>query len=305
MDQLITKPVSLQSGDTVAIICSARKVSEQEIQFAVNTFETWGLHVLKGKTIGAADFQFGGSDDLRVADLQLMLEDENIKAIFIARGGYGTVRIIDRINFSSLINSPKWICGFSDVTVLHNALLNQGVASLHCAMPFSFATSDVSAIERMKQVLFGSELSYEINPQPINRSGNAKGILCGGNLSILVNQIGTATDIDTSGKILFIEDVDEHLYHLDRMMQQMKRSGKLSSLAGLVVGYLTDMKNLNPENPFGKTADQIVADAVKDFNYPVCFGFPSGHESNNQPLIIGAAVDLQVNENLVRINFIR
>lgn len=298
------RPPALIEGDQVYLLSTARKISADELKPAIELLKAWKLIPVIGETISANEFQFAGSDELRKLDFEKALFNPEIKMIWAARGGYGTVRIIDQIDFTAIKKNPKWICGFSDLTVLQQHMLkNFQLMSLHGTMPISLSKNTEASKVKLHDVLFGNELSYSLPHHPLNRTGTSNGILCGGNLSILVNLIGTASDIDTRGKILFIEDVDEHLYHFDRMMQQMKRIGKLSHLAGLIVGHLTDMKNLNPENPFGKTAEEIVADTVKEFSYPVCFGFPAGHEADNQPLIIGATINMQVKYDASLINF--
>jgi muramoyltetrapeptide carboxypeptidase len=228
-----------------------------------------------------------------------MLDDQSIKAVLFARGGYGTVRIIDDLDWRKFLKKPKWLCGFSDITVIHSHLLTvYDAPSVHSIMAINFATATPGSMESLRKVLFGEMLSYEIPPHDFNRAGNAKGILCGGNLSILYSLAGSVSDIDTNGKILFIEDIDEHLYHLDRMMMAAKRAGKLENLSGLVVGHFTDMKNKDDANPFGKSAYEIIAGHVSEFDYPVCFGFPSGHEPDNRAVVTGEQWILEAGENV-------
>lgn len=296
-------PSALRSGDKIGIVSTARKISPEEIQPAVTLIRSWGLEVVIGDTIGKEDFQFAGTDDERIADFQKMLDDDSVRAIICARGGYGTVRIIDELDFRKFLKNPKWICGFSDVTVLHAHLLQVfNCASLHCSMPVNFSANTPESLDNIRKVLFGEQLKYEIPSAPFNKTGRAEGILCGGNLSILYSLAGSASDIDTAGKILFIEDIDEHLYHIDRMMMQLKRSGKLENLAGLIVGHFSGMKNLDESNPFGKTAYEIIADAVSEYDYPVCYSFPAGHEPDNRALISGKQTVLTVTDRNVVIS---
>ena len=290
-------PSRLKKGDKIALVATSRKISQEEIQFAIDTIKGWGLEVVLGSTIEKEAFQFAGTDEERLADFQNQLDDDSVKAIICARGGYGTVRFVDEIDFRKFTKKPKWICGYSDITVLHSHLLNvYQIASVHSTMPLSFKENTEDSLESLRDLLFGENVSYKFNYHPLNKFGKEEGILCGGNLSLLQNLSGTDSDIDTDDKILFIEDVDEYLYHFDRMMQWLKRSGKLENLAGLVVGHLTKMKNLDEAKPFGKTVEEIIMDAVSEYEYPVCFGFPAGHENDNRALIVGGEYFLNVNE---------
>lgn len=297
-------PSPLLSGNKIGIVSTARKISLEEIHPATEIIKSWGLEVITGETIGKEDFQFAGTDEERIADFQQMLNDDSIRAIICARGGYGTVRIIDGLDFRRFLKKPKWICGFSDVTVLHSHLLNVfNCASLHCSMPVSFPTNTPESLESIRKILFGKTLKYEIPANDFNRAGETEGILCGGNLSILYSLSGSVSDIDTTNRILFIEDIDEHLYHVDRMMIQLKRSGKLEKLSGLVVGHFSGMKNLDEANPFGKTAYEIIADTVSEYDYPVCYGFPAGHEPDNLALVMGNKIKLTVTGDNAGISF--
>ena len=295
MIENIITPQKLKAGDKIGIVATARKISLKEIQFAIDTINGWGLKVVLGSTIGKEDFQLAGTDEERLADFQNMLDDDSVKGIICARGGYGTVRFIDEVDFRKFSKRPKWICGYSDITVLHSHLLGvYNIASVHSTMPLSFKENTEDSLESLREILFGENVSYSFAANKLNRIGTEEGILCGGNLSLLQNLSGTDSDLETDEKILLIEDVDEYLYHFDRMIQWLKRSGKLNNLSGLVVGHLSKMKNLNEQNPFGKTAEEIVAEAVKEFDYPVCFGFPAGHENDNRALIIGGRYGLTV-----------
>ena len=253
----------MQQGDTIAIVCTARKITEAELRPAINTLEIWGYKVKLGSTIGLECDQFGGTDAERTADMQAQLDDPNVKAILCARGGYGTVRMVDGLDFSAFAKDPKWLIGYSDVTVLH-AHINQiyGVPTLHATMPVNFATNAPTALESLHQVLQGERPTYTFPSYELNSAGEAEGILVGGNLSVLYSISGSASDIDTDGKVLFLEDLDEYLYHVDRMMMQMKRSGKLAKLAGLVIGGMSDMNDNTI--PFGRTAEQIIKEHVAE-----------------------------------------
>jgi len=284
----------LKKGDKIGIISTARKINIEELKYAIELIESWGLKVVLGKTIGASQDQYAGDDTLRSEDLQYMLDKADINAILCARGGYGTVRIIDDLDFSNFIKQPKIIAGFSDVTVLHSHLHNMNAPTLHSSMPISFKSNTKESIESLKKALFGENSDISCDGHSLNRKGKAKGQIIGGNLSILYSLIGTPSDIDTKGKILFIEDLDEYLYHIDRMMTSLKRSGKLKSIKGLIVGGMTKMNDNTI--PFGKTAEQIIFEAVSDYNYPVCFNFPAGHIDHNLTLKFGEDVQLDVGE---------
>jgi muramoyltetrapeptide carboxypeptidase len=261
---------------------------------AVKVLQEWGLEPVLSPNLFRVQDQFAGSDEERAADLQQMLDDPSIKAIISARGGYGTIRIVDQLDFSLFKKQPKWIIGYSDITVLHSHLHTLGFETLHATMPVNFGVNEEATLS-LKNMLFGSNASYTFGPHTLDRRGNASGPLVGGNLSLLYALNGSISDIDTTGKILFLEDLDEYLYHVDRMMVSMKRSGKLKGLAGLIVGGMTEMKD--NEIPFGKTAEQIVFDAVKDYDYPVCFDFPAGHVDRNLAMILGRRVNLKVDKN--------
>ena len=294
---MLLRPPYLKTGDTVILLSTARKVTVEDMAPAVKTFESWGLKVRLGKTIGLSDHQYAGTDAERLADIQAAVNDPDIRAIICARGGYGTVRIVDDIDWTGLLAHPKWITGFSDMTYLH-VHLNQtlGVQTLHSSVPGLFHRNTPEAIDSIRQHLFGEEVIYDVPPHPLNRPGEAKGVLIGGNLSILYSITGTKSGFNTAGKILFIEDIDERLYHIDRMMINLKRSGKLSDLSGLIVGGMTDMSD--NAVPFGKSAEQIIAEHVAGYNYPVCFNFPAGHIANNQAIVLGKVTKVKVGETV-------
>lgn len=290
-------PTKLKPGDKVIIISSARKVLPEEVNAAVEVLKSWGLLVEFGDNLYAEFNQFAGSDLQRTNDLQKAINDESIKAILFARGGYGTVRIVDAINYSALTKNPKWVIGFSDITVLHAHLeRNFGIATLHSPMAFNFQKTSEEVLEKIKNLLFEGSQQYKVAAHPMNRKGESEGLLIGGNLSIIYSLLGSVSDSDTDGKILFLEDLDEYLYHIDRMLQSLKRAGKLAKLAGLIIGGMNDMKdNLVP---FGKSPEEIILDAVKEFDYPVCFGFPSGHLPINFPLLLGDKIHFSVLEEV-------
>lgn len=296
------RPPYLKEGDTVAIVATARKVSKFEMKPTVDLLHSWGLKTAPGKNLYKEQNQFAGSDEDRSGDLQRALNNKNVRAILFARGGYGTVRVIDQIDWKKFIKDPKWLIGYSDLTVVHSHVHRHcNVQSLHAPMSLNLPKLNETCLNVFKQTLFGQPLRYSSSKQQphlekLNRKGKAKGRLVGGNLSVLYSLAGSASDIDTNGKILFLEDLDEYLYHIDRMMMNLKRNGKLSGLAGLIVGGMTEMKD-NPI-PFGKTAEEIIHDAVKEYNFPVVYGFPAGHIPNNYPLILGSEVTLNVTEKM-------
>lgn len=297
-------PPYLKTGDAIGIAATARKISEAEIQPAIQLIEKRGFKVKLAPNIFLSDNQYAGTDLQRTQGFQQLLDDTEIKAILCARGGYGTVRIIDKLDFSSFLKNPKWIAGYSDVTVLHSHIhSNFNTETLHSTMPLNFPADGSSneATETFFNALKGERLEYKIASHSFNRTGKTSAILTGGNLSILYSLNGTLSDIDTGDKILFIEDLDEYLYHIDRMMQNLKRSGKLEHLKGLIVGGMSDMNDNTI--PFGKNAEEIIRDTVSEYDYPVCFDFPAGHNGNNHALTLGREVELDVSESGVSLKF--
>ncbi|PIV50848.1 MAG: LD-carboxypeptidase [Flavobacteriaceae bacterium CG02_land_8_20_14_3_00_34_13] len=289
------RPSFLKKGDKVAIVSTARKVSLEELQPALQLLKSWQLEAIIGKTIGAEEHQFSGNDFLRAEDFQCMLNNPEIKAIWCARGGYGTVRIIDLLDFNEFKKHPKWIIGYSDVTVLHSHLHVLGFESLHAQMPVDINNKSEATIETLRQALFGEEYVIGcVAKDAQTKVGISRGQLVGGNLSILYSLCGSPSAIDTKGKILFIEDLDEYLYHIDRMLQNLKRNGYFENLAGFIVGGMAKMNDNTI--PFGKTAEEIIAETVSGYNFPVCFGFPAGHMEDNQAIILGTEVVLEVGE---------
>ena len=295
---MLLRPPSLKKGDTVYFLSTAKKISRQEIDLAVKTYQSWGLNVVIGETIGKEHNQFAGTDEERLRDFQKAIDDNTIKAIICARGGYGTVRIMDEIIFDEFLKHPKWLVGFSDLTFLQTNISNNiGIQCLHAQMPIQFGRAVPESIETLRRELFGEKNEYVIAPHELNRKGETEGILIGGNLSILYSITGTKSGINTDRKILFLEDLDEYLYHIDRMMVNLKRSGKLHGLAGLVIGGFTDMHD--NQIPFGKSAYEIIAEHVNEFNFPVCFDFPAGHVEDNRALVIGKTYQLKVSDKEV------
>ncbi len=294
-------PPFLKAGDTVALVCTARKFFPEDTKPAIDLLESWGLNVKLGATIGLDNFQLGGTDTERTADFQAQIDDENVQAIWCARGGYGTVRIIDSLDFTKFKKHPKWIMGFSDVTVLHSQLNVERVASLHSIMPFTVPTAPDEVKETLRKALFGETLSYSIPSKSYDVKGTASGELVGGNISILYSLLGSKSAIDTKDKILFIEDLDEYLYHIDRMMYNLKRNGYFEQVKGIIVGSMADMHD--NEIPFGQNEVQIITEIAKDFSIPIAFQFPAGHQKDNRTLILGQQVAFEVNEKEIKLKF--
>jgi muramoyltetrapeptide carboxypeptidase len=294
-------PAYLQKGDTVAIVSTARKNLDDNLKPAIDQLHSWGLEVVIGKTNGLEYHQLAGTDEERAADFQTQMDDPNIKAIWCIRGGYGTVRMIDLLDFSRFKENPKWIVGFSDVTVLHSYLNRINIASIHAAMPITIARASAESIETLRKALFGESLDYKLDFDPANKLGSTKGEVVGGNLSILYSMMGSNAQIDCKGKILFIEDLDEYLYHIDRMMMSLKRCGCFDGLHGLVVGSMTKMKD--NDIPWGKNANEIIQDVTKDYSFPVLYNFPVGHFRDNRALILGKQATLEVNNQFSTLQF--
>lgn len=299
---MVTPPY-LRYGDKVGLVATARKISVKELDDGVALLKSWGLVPVLGKTIGLEQDQYAGSDFQRAQDFQQFLDDTDIKAIWCARGGYGTVRIIDQLDFYKFVKYPKWIVGYSDVTVLHSHLNKIGFKTIHGTMPVSLEDNSAFAKASLKQSLLGEKPDFSFRTtHKLNRLGTAKGELVGGNLSILYSLCGSSSSIDTAGKILFIEDLDEYLYHIDRMIINLKRNRMLDHCAGMVVGGMTKMHD--NRIPFGKTAQEIVLDAVKECDFPVAFDFPAGHLDDNRALILGNDVALSVEASQTTLKYI-
>ena len=293
-------PPNLQKGDSIAIVATARKNIDDNLKPAIEWLKNWGLNVKIGTTIGLDLNQLAGTDLQRAADFQAQLDNPNIKAIWCVRGGYGTVRMLDLLDFTAFIKNPKWIVGFSDVTVLHNHLNTMGFKSIHGIMPISSKSTKL-AKETLRIALFGEPLSYKIAPHPMNRFGKGTGELVGGNLSILYSVLGSKSAINCDNKILFIEDLDEYLYHIDRMLMNLKRCGCLENLNGIVVGAMTKMKD--NDIPWGKNALEIIEDITENYKIPIVFNFPAGHIADNRALILGSSVSMEVDKNGTKLVF--
>jgi muramoyltetrapeptide carboxypeptidase len=291
-------PPYLKKGSVIGITCPSSAVAIEKINSAAEIFKEKGFKVKLGKTCGAEFNYFSGTDDERLNDLQAMLDDPEIDAIMMGRGGYGMSRIIDGLDFTTFKQSPKWICGFSDIVVLQSHLqANFEIPTLHSPMcrAFRLETEKADHIQTFFKTITGAPVTYSIPPSTYNRKGKAEAILTGGNLAILAHLTGSVSEVNMDGKILFIEDIGEHKYHIDRMMLNLKRAGKLNKLKGLIVGYFTDVEDT--DRPFGQTVEQIILDKVKEFDFPVCFNFPAGHEDINYTLTLGMEHKLAVNEN--------
>ncbi len=297
---MITPP-KLQKGDTIAILATARKNIDDNLKPAIDLLHSWGLEVVIGKTIGLDNNQLAGTDAQRAADFQAQLDNPNIKAIWCVKGGYGTVRIVDLLDFTAFKKNPKWIVGFSDVTVLHNHLNTLGYQSIHGIMPVTASRATPQAIESLRKALFGEKISYSVAPFSKNKLGKATGELVGGNLSILYSLFGSPSAIDCKDKILFIEDLDEYLYHIDRMMMNLKRNGCLESIKGIVVGSMTKMKD--NDIPWGKNALEIIEDVTQKYSIPILYNFPAGHIQDNRALILGNTVRIDVNDKYSEVIF--
>ena len=298
---MITTPQYLKPGDTIGLICPAGYMAIDKVQACISTLQQWGYQVKTGNTVGSAsENYFSGTDDERLADLQQMMDDDDVRAVLCARGGYGLTRIVDRIEFKKFREQPKWIIGFSDVTVLLNHIYsNYDISTLHAPMAGAFNDPDKENkfLLSLRKAIEGRRISYQVDPHLFNRRGEAVGELIGGNLALLAHCIGTDSDVKTKGKILFIEDVGEFLYNIDRMMYQLKRADKFKKLAGLIVGGFTDSKDT--DRPFGQSAEEIIRDAVSEYDFPVCFGFPVSHGRENLALKIGVGYKLKVGKNKV------
>ena len=287
----------LVEGSKVAIAAPARIVTVDEMAFVIRWLEEKGFVPVYDERLFAQHHIFAGDDAFRASVIQQYLDDESIAAIWLARGGYGGIRIIDRLDFTKFLKHSKWIAGFSDGTVFHGKLQRLGVPSLHSSMPYFFSEKTPEAQQSFYDALTGKPLHYEFASHPLNRMGTVEGEVVGGNLSVLYGMMGSNTFPEVDEKILFIEEVDEYIYHIDRMMRALKRAGKLNHLKGLVVGGLTQIHD-NP-HPFGQTAEEVIADAVKAYDYPLYFGFPAGHFSDNRAIVLGQTIKLKVGQNLV------
>ncbi len=296
------QPPYLKKGDKIAIVCPAKKLPKP-IDGAIEILKSWGLDVVIGETVSAGYHQFAGCDDLRASDLQTYLNDSEIKAIIAGRGGYGTIRIIDELDFSAFEAEPKWLIGFSDITILlSHTLAKLNIQSIHGQMPYTFEESTQAALDSLRKMLFGEEVSYNYESNFANKPGKAEGILVGGNLTLLIAVEGSVSEMDFTDKILFIEDVGEHEYSIDRMMRILKRKGKLSKLKGLIVGAFNELGE--EKIPFGQTPEEVIWDLVKDYDYPVCFNFPTGHIDDNRAMVLGKTVSLNIDKHNIQFKYI-
>ena len=299
-------PPFLKKGDQVAITAPARSVTRQEMAPAVETLRGWGLEVTEGEHLYSSYHQFAGGDRERAADLQKFLDDPSIRAVFCARGGYGTVRILDYLDFSNFCKNPKWIVGYSDITALHQLVHQQfGIVTVHGTMPihFSLPEKKTEPVESLQSLLFGELPAMRFPVHSFNRPGRFSGRITGGNLSVIYSLRGTPYDIHTDDAVLFLEDVDEYLYHIDRMMINLKKGGKLAHLRGLIVGGMTEMKdNLIP---FGKDAYAIISEAVSEYDYPVVFSFPAGHLERNLAFPLGGMAEVDEKDGEITVQFLR
>lgn len=303
---MIQFPKYLKKGAVVGITCPAGYVAASRVEYCTEWLMQQGFKVLVGSTIGTEYFYFSGNDKARLQDLQYMLDSPDVDAILMGRGGYGLSRIIDQLDFTKFLTHPKWICGFSDITVLHNHLHAQyGIASFHSPMCGAFKPDTVNEcyITAFHAAITGKDLVYTSPPSRFNKHGVVEGILTGGNLCILAHLTGSASEVNTDGKILFIEDIGEHYYQIDRLLLNLKRAGKLSNLKALLVGSFTEMEDT--ERPFGQTIEEIIMDKVESYNYPICFNFPCGHQDENYTLTLGAKHRLSINDNGGRLELLR
>ena len=305
MDKLI-KPKNLKIGDTISIIAPSGVLKDYDeyMDKSISLMKSWGLNVVLGSNIYDSYGHFSSSDANRQKDFQNAIDDNKIKAIWCARGGYGAMRIIDKINYDNLLKHPKWVIGYSDITAIHNDIHNLGVESLHGVMSKSLEdiSVDDESIKKLKDVIFGKgELHYVIESNKYNITGEASGKLVGGNLTLLQSLLQSKSSIDTTNKIIFIEEVGEYLYHIDRMLHSLKRADYFSKCSGLIVGDFTDIRK--NETKFGKNLYEIINEIVKEYNFPVIYGFPAGHGQKNFPLIFGRNVEINVSENKSEIRF--
>jgi len=293
---------ALKKGDAVAVISTARKISPSELDFAITKIKSWGLNICFGKNLFKKQHQFAGTIKERAEDLQWALDDNNIKAVFFARGGYGSVHVVDYVDWQAFTINPKWLIGFSDITVFHSHVHQcYNTPTLHAAMPITYPQNTDGAIKNIRDLLFGEKVSYKFEGHSFNKNGKVKAAIVGGNLSILYSLLGSKSQLNTDGKILFLEDLEEYLYHIDRMMQALKRAGMLENLCGLMIGGMNGMNDNTI--PFGKTAEEIIRDVVSEYAYPVAFNIPAGHINENLPLLFGkkASFTVATNQVLIRL----
>ena len=281
-------PSSLSSGSKIALVAPARKVAEADIAFAVEYIRQRGFVPIYDERLFLSHNQFAGNDEQRASVLQHYLDADDIDAIMCVRGGYGTVRIIDRLDFDKFLQKPKWIVGYSDVTVLHAKMQSLGIESLHATMPINFQDNSKQALDTLFDALCGKEIKYDLSQQTLDILSKMKGEVVGGNISVLYSLLGSDIFPDVEGKVLFLEDLDEYLYHIDRMMMAFQRAGIFDKIGGLIIGGLTKMHD--NAIPFGMTAEEIISEKTKDKNIPTVFNFPAGHINDNRAIILGRRV---------------
>jgi muramoyltetrapeptide carboxypeptidase len=302
--QLI-QPEPLKSGDTISILAPSGVLNnfDNKITKAINIFKSWGLNVVLGNHIYDKNGHFAGTDKNREKDFQKALDNKNIKAIWCARGGYGAVRIIDKLNFDNYLKNPKWIIGFSDITVIHNKLNFLNSESIHAMMITGFEDigQNNDSLSKLKNVLFGDSLSYSITSNKNNKTGKSEGIIVGGNLTLIQSTIGSKTELKMKDKILFIEEIGEYAYHIDRMLYSLKRAGYFENCKGLIVGQISDVKKNNTD--FGRSINELILDVLDEYNFPILFDFPAGHEKTNFPIILGRKVILEVSKSDSKVIF--
>ena len=299
---MIKQPPYLKKGDKIALVCPAKKLPKS-IDKAIALLTEWGLEVVIGESVYASHHQFAGTDELRAADIQHFLDDSSIKAIIAGRSGYGTIRIIDALDFTQFNLHPKWIVGFSDITVLLSHIIAQSeIQCIHGQMPYTFEESTFEALDSLRKALFGEKQTYVYESEFSNRPGEADGLLIGGNLTLITMLQGSASEMDFDNKILFLEDVGEHEYSIDRMLRMLKRAGKLANLNGLIIGAFNEIEA--EKISFGQTVDEVIWDIVKEYDYPVCFNFPTGHIENNLSMVLGAEVSLKTETNNVQFKYL-
>lgn len=306
--QKLIQPPYLKVGDTVAIVAPSGILNNRqaEVQRAVKLLESWGLHALVGKHVFSKDNHFAGTDAQRCEDFQNAMDNPSVSAIWCARGGYGTVRILDKLNYTKLKKDPKWLIGYSDITALHNDFHNEGFETIHAMMCTSLTADERGLDETIvtfKKALFGDPLSYTLKGSNYNKIGSVNAPIVGGNLTMLHTMLGSKSSLDTSGKILFIEEIGEYKYHVDRMLQSMKRAGYFDNCAGVLVGDMTKMRKNT--TAWGSSVEQLILDALSDYDFPIAFNIPAGHEDDNRAMILGQNVELVVGKDQSTLQFLK
>ncbi len=306
--QKLIQPPYLKAGDTVAIVAPSGILNNRqaEVQRAVKLLESWGLHALVGKHVFSKDNHFAGTDAQRCEDFQKAMDNPSVSAIWCARGGYGTVRILDKLNYTKLKKDPKWLIGYSDITALHNDFHNEGFETIHAMMCTSLTADERGLDETIvtfKKALFGDPLSYTLKGSNYNKIGSVNAPIVGGNLTMLHTMLGSKSSLDTSGKILFIEEIGEYKYHVDRMLQSMKRAGYFDNCAGVLVGDMTKMRKNT--TAWGSSVEQLILDALSDYDFPIAFNMPAGHEDDNRAMILGQNVELVVGKDQSTLQFLK